>query len=239
MKVQHQDAYVLHTRPYRESSLLLELFTRDYGRVSLVAKGVRGRKKTPPRQFVLCLVSWVGRGPLFTLTDCELATTQPLQGDALACGFYINELLLRMTEPLDVHDNLFATYATTIASLAESGEEKEKAEFSLSAMMRKFEYALLQECGYAPDFTSCADTGEPINPDDHYELVPDKGFIVTQPSDSSTSGAELTQIFLGNFQTGAVRVAARRIFQLALRPHLGDRPLASRELLRPMGGNAS
>ncbi len=228
---------MLHTRPYRESSLLLELFTSDYGRVSLVAKGVRGKKKTPPRQFVPCLASWVGRGPLFTLTDCELTTVQPLEGDALACGFYINELLLRMTEPLDVHDYLFATYGATIASLAESGSSS--AANSLSAAMRKFEYALLQECGYAPDFTSCADTGEPINPNEHYELRPDKGFVVTQQSESSTTGAELTEIYLGNFQTGAVRVAARRIFQLALRPHLGDRPLASRELLRPLGGQAS
>jgi len=237
VKVHHQDAYVLHTRPYRESSLLLELFTSDYGRVSLVAKGVRGKKKTPPRQFVPCLVSWVGRGPLFTLTDCELATTQPLEGDALACGFYINELLLRMTEPLDVHDYLFATYGATISELADSASSD--AAVSLSAAMRKFEYALLQECGYAPDFTSCADTGEPIDPDEHYELLPEKGFVATQPSDASTSGAALTEIYLGNFQTGAVRVAARRIFQSALRPHLGDRPLASRELLRPSGSQLS
>jgi len=217
--------------------MLLELFTRDYGRVTLVAKGVRGKKKTPPRQFLPCLVSWVGRGPLYTLTDCELATTPPLEGDALACGFYINELLLRMTEPLDVHDNLFATYAATIEELAGSGLSN--AAHSLSAAMRKFEYALLQECGYAPDFTACADTGEPINPDEHYELLPDKGFVVAQPSQASASGAELTEIYLGNFQSGAVRVAARRIFQLALHPHLGDRPLASRELLRPLGGQAS
>jgi len=237
VKVQQQQAYVLHTRPYRESSLLLELFTNDYGRVSLVANGVRGKKKTPPRQFVPCVVSWLGRGPLFTLTDCELATTLPLEGDALACGFYINELLLRMTEPLDVHNYLFSTYATTIAELADSASLG--AANSLSASMRKFEYALLQECGYAPDFTSCADTGEPIDPDQHYELRSEKGFVVVEPSETSTSGAELTEIYLGNFQRGSVRVAARRIFQLALRPHLGDRPLASRELLRPVGGKAS
>jgi len=231
VKVAHQDAFVLHTRPYRESSLLLELFTRQYGRVSLVAKGVRGKKKAPPRQFVPCLVSWVGRGPLFTLTECDLATTKPLVGDALACGFYINELLLRMTEPLDVHNYLYATYATTISELSEAG--------SLSAAMRRFEFALLQECGYAPDFTSSADTAEPIDPDKHYEFFPDRGFVPAEPSETSSSGAELTEIYLGNFQTRAVRNAARGIFRKALRPHLGDRPLASRELLRAYSEHTS
>jgi len=231
VKVQKQDAYVLHTRPFRESSLLLELFTRNHGRVSLVAKGVRGKKKVPPRQFVPCLASWLGRGPLYTLTECELDTAPPLSGDALACGFYVNELLLRMLEPLDVHNYLFATYATTISELAEAD--------SLSATMRRFEYALLQECGYAPDFTCSADTGEPIDPNKYYELVSDRGFVVTDQTEHSSRGSELTEIYLGNFQSSSVRVAARRIFQLALRPHLGDRPLASRELLHPSAGQTS
>lgn len=225
MKVHQQDAYVLHTRPFRESSLLVELFTRNHGRVSAVAKGVRGKKKAPPRQFVHCLVSWVGRGPLFTLIECELDATLPLTGDALACGFYANELLLRMTEPLDVHNYLFETYSTTIAELAGKG--------SKSAALRRFEHALLQECGYAPDFTSCADTGEPIDPQKHYELLPERGFVPVTKNQRSVSGAELTSIYIGNYQTAANRSAARRIFQTALRPHLGDRPLASRELLRP------
>lgn len=228
MKVQQQDAWVLHTRPYRESSLLVELFTRNHGRVALVANGARGKKKTPaPRQFVRALASWVGRGPLFTLTECELGSGLGLQGDSLACGFYVNELLLRMTEPLDVHNYLFATYAATIGELTGKG--------SRSAALRRFEHALLQDCGYAPDFTRCGDTGAEVEPLRHYALQPERGFVEVQPSEHSATGAQLLAIYIGDFQTAAVRRIARAIFQAALRPHLGDRPLASRDLLLPRG----
>ncbi len=229
MKIHQQDAYVLHTRLYLETSLIVELFTREHGRVSVVAKGVRGKKKSPPRQFVHCLASWVGRGPLFTLTECDLTPAPPLQGDALACGFYMNELLLRMTQPMDVHDHLFEIYSATVSELTRQGD--------LSVAMRRFEHALLRECGYAPDFTCCADSGKPIDAEQHYELLPERGFVVAAPGESAVMGAHLLAIHSGDFRSGAVRTTARKVFQAALRPHLGERPLASRELLRPMGGS--
>lgn len=208
----------------------MELFTRQYGRVTLVANGVRGRKNsTPPRQFVACLVSWVGRGPLFTLTDCELAPGLGLSGDRLACGFYVNELLMRMTQPLDVHDYLYETYSATLKQLAEAGP--------MSVALRRFESALLQECGYLPDLSCDGATGEALAPEGFYELQLERGFVATHDSsdrhDKSWSGATLTSIYTGDFRSRQVREAARQIFQAALRPHLGDRPLASRELLRP------
>lgn len=225
MKVLQQQAWVLHTRAYRESSLLIELFTREYGRVALVGKGVRGKKKAPPpRQFLPALVSWVGRGPLFTLTDCELESGLGLHGDALACGFYLNELLLRMTQPLDVHSKLFAAYSSTIRTLASDG--------SRSAALRSFEHTLLQECGYAPDF-SCCELGEPLKHDGNYELFADRGFVEVAASERSATGEQLSAIGNNDYRTTAVRKVARRLFQAALQPHLGDRPLASRELLRP------
>lgn len=230
MKVNQEQAYVLHTRPYRETSLLVELFTRSHGRVSLVANGVRGRKNsTPPRQFVACLVSWVGRGPLFTLTDCELAPDMGLSGDRLACGFYVNELLMRMTQPLDVHDYLYETYAETLTALGGTA--------SMSGALRKFEAALLQECGYLPDFTCDAETAEPLDPNRLYELQLERGFVPARKGQTAHErawhGATLTSIYTGDFRDRDVREAARQIFQATLRPHLGDRPLASRELLRP------
>ena len=232
VKVNQIQAYVLHTRPYRETSLLVELFTREHGRVTLVANGVRGRKNsTPPRQFVACLVSWVGRGPLFTLTDCELAPSMGLVGDRLACGFYANELLMRMTQPLDVHDYLYEIYADTVEALAGLG--------SMSIVLRKFESALLKECGYLPDFTCNGETGEPLEPDACYELQLERGFVLSRKSagDSVWFGATLTSIYVGDFRARLVRDAARQVFQAALRPHLGDRPLASRELLRPLSSS--
>ena len=226
MRVQQQQSWVLHTRPYRESSLLLELFTRDHGRVALVAKGVRGKKNaTPPRQFVQALASWVGRGPLFTLTECELSAGLGLQGDALACGFYVNELLLRMLEPLDVHESLFATYTRTIEQLT--------SDRSHSATLRVFEHELLRECGYAPDFGFTWQTGEPIRADRHYQLQSERGFVEVHKSDSSVSGEQLIAISASDFTSPAVRKAARQLFASALRPHLGQKPLASRDLLRP------
>lgn len=239
MKVNQVEAYVLHTRPFKETSLLVELFTRQHGRVTLVANGVRGRKNsTAPRQFLGCLVSWVGRGPLFTLTECELEPGLGLSGDRLACGFYVNELLMRMTQPLDVHDYLFEIYASTIAELAGGA--------AMSVALRKFESALLRECGYLPDFTCNGETGEPIEPDLCYELHLDRGFVPSRrlPIDGDVRsagelvgdcvwfGETLTSIYVGDYRLKRVREAARKIFQAALRPHLGDRPLVSRELLR-------
>ena len=241
MKVDQVQAYVLHTRPYRETSLLVELFTRQHGRVSLVANGARGRKKSPPpRQFVACLVSWVGRGPLFTLTSCELAPTMGLEGDRLACGFYVNELLMRMTQPLDVHDYLFEIYAGTLADLADGAP--------MSVALRKFEAALLQECGYLPDFTCNGETGQPLDPEALYELQLERGFVPARRSyadrspeaggeqarDNAWPGTTLSAIYVGDFRSRHVREAARKIFREALRPHLGSKPLASRELLRPV-----
>ena len=230
MKQLQQDAWVLHTRPYRETSLLVEFFTRGFGRVACVAKGVRGRKKvTPPRQFLPCQVSWVGRGPLFTMTNCELTPGSGLTGDALACGFYVNELVLRMLEPLDVHERLFGAYATSISGLA--------SEESMSAVLRRFEYTLLQESGYLPDFSHTSDTGAPIDGARLYRFVTGTGFVETPASAGAATGEDdipgtvLQAIAQGDFRRAPVRRCARKLFQTALRPHLGDRPLASRELL--------
>ena len=136
-----------------------------------------------------------------------------------------------MTQPLDVHAYLFETYAQTLVSLGGNA--------SISIALRKFEAALLQECGYLPDLTSDGETGEPLDPKRFYELRPERGLVLVRDEplgrehDRIWSGATLTAIYTGDFRDRAVREAARRIFQAALRPHLGDRPLASRELLHP------
>lgn len=160
MRVDQQAAFVLHGRAYRESSLLLECFTRDHGRVGLVARGVRKEKSRMPRAllqpFVPLSLSWSGTGDLATLLAAE-ADAQPiaLAGEALLCGMYVNELVLRMTLRHDPHAGLFDSYAASLHRLAGS----ESAAWTL----RRFERDLLEHLGYGANLDLDAATGEALD----------------------------------------------------------------------------
>ena len=146
MRVQLQPAFVLHTRHYRDSSLLLDVFTAQCGRISLVAKGarrpVRGRANAAILQpFIPLLLSFSGRSELKTLTGSEVAgQTQALKGDRLFSGIYLNELMIRLLHQQDAHPSLFVAYGNAVASLG-------SAE-SMDDVLRRFEFSLLQELGY-------------------------------------------------------------------------------------------
>ena len=123
-----QPAYVLHQRPYRESSLLLEVFSRDYGRLGLVARAAK-RARSPWRgllqQFRQLLLSWSGRGELMTLAGAELADSGPsLTGRGLLSGFYLNELLMRLVQRNDPHPTLFEAYRSALVGLVAAGREE-------------------------------------------------------------------------------------------------------------------
>ncbi|MGB3133862.1 MAG: DNA repair protein RecO [Candidatus Macondimonas sp.] len=163
--------YVLHRRPYGETSLLAELFTRESGRLGVIAKGAQGRggrgRGGGLQPFQPLLVSWRGRGELPVLADWEAAGPPlPLQGDALLGGFYLNELLLRLCRRHDPHPELFLSYARALGELGEARP--------LVLALRSFEKALLDSLGLGPMLTEDR-SGAPIRPGQWYRCSPQGG----------------------------------------------------------------
>lgn len=230
-RVSLQPAYILHYRPYRDTSCLIEALTRDFGRIGLVAKGARtakSRLSSMLQPFRPLLMSWAGRGELATLTSCESnGPACQLSGRMLISGFYINELLLRLLHRHDPHAVLFDSYATTLYALEDPTQEQRA--------LRIFEKHLLQELGYALVLNHQADTGEPLQGDRRYSYRLEQGPVCYEEGDVhniSLYGHSLMS--LGNEQLDDA-LSLREIKPLmraALSLYLGDKPLHSRNLLR-------
>jgi DNA repair protein RecO (recombination protein O) len=233
MRVQLQDGYVLHTRPYRDSSLLVEFFSREYGRVSLVARGAKGRKTRggsvaallQPFQAVRC--AWTGRGELKTLTGCEPAGGSGLSGKALFSGLYVNELLVRLLHHEDPHQSLFDHYQQVLQDL-QSGQGEELA-------LRPFEFALLEELGYGFALDMDGRSGAAMADDSWYHYHPDYGLVLAVGEADSRlpryQGCDLQEIARG-ISSEAGRKCAKQLMRHVLSTHLGEKPLRSRELFR-------
>ncbi len=172
MRIEQQPVYVLHSRPYRETSLLLECLTRDHGRVGVVARGVRREKARLQRAqlepFQLLATDLVLRGELATLQGAEgVGAPLRLVGDAGLAGLYLNELVVRLTGRQDPQPELFAAYAKTLPRLA-TGEP-------LAWSLRRFERDLLEAIGYGLQLTFEAESGEPVDPDHWYRYTVEQG----------------------------------------------------------------
>ena len=158
MRIDQQPAFILHARPYRETSLLIEAFSRDFGRVGLVARGVRRERSRLPRgllqPFQPLLLNWIARGELGSLTGAE-AASRPLRlaGDVLFAAIYVNELVLRLSERNDPHDNAFAAYSQCLGRLADDS--------GIAWSLRRFERDFLADLGYALALTHTVD-GQPL-----------------------------------------------------------------------------
>jgi DNA repair protein RecO (recombination protein O) len=167
-RVQLTRAFVLHQRPFRDSSLIVELFARDYGRMTVFARAARGPKTrfAALQPFRALLLSWSGRGESPQLTAAESADTlQPaLPPRQIMSAFYLNELLLTLTTRHDPHPELFDQYAATLKQLCRGSV----ADGSL----RQFEARLLDFIGYGLNLSAEADTGEPVQPEAHYHYRP-------------------------------------------------------------------
>lgn len=223
-RVTDETALVLHARPYRESSAIVSLLTARHGRLAVVARGVRSSKRGNVLQpFNRVRVGWTGRGPLHTLTRCDLTRHAWLSGNALASGFYVLELITRLLQEHESMPGVF-TGSCWVLERLEAGDAPD-------VVLRAFEKLLLEELGYGLDFTRDAQTGETIAPEQRYAMQPDAGFVAVS-GDRGYSGAVLMDIAAARFQERAARVAARKIFRQALAPLLGPRPLASRRLLK-------
>ena len=224
-------AYILHRRPYRETSLLVELFSEDAGRVGVVARGARKPRKgaTPLEPFRLLQVGWAGRGELRSLRGAEaLGAPADLRGEALYLGFYLNELLLRLCARFDPYPRVFGAYRETLAALAGGGRDRP---------LRAFEAGLLRELGLAPDWGRCAGCGEPVAPASNYAWQPEFGLLCAGCTNGPTpySGRAVAALQSAAAEVGDTeRRQARDLMRQALAPHLGSRPLESRELLRSL-----
>lgn len=231
------DAYVLHTRKYRDTSLIVELLTLSEGRISAVIRGARGSKSKVAgniRPFGRMLVSLVGRGELKTVRamDFPFADCQP-KGDALLVGLYVNELLVRLLGKFDPAPALFAAYGNLVSQLA--------SEAAIRSTLRSFELTLLQELGYGVTFEIDAGTGAPVEPDSLYRYVPDEGFhrvegvMEDAPAPYLFRGDHLLAIVEGRMDSPEVDGAAKRVTRASLAVLLGGRRLKSRELFQRVG----
>jgi DNA repair protein RecO (recombination protein O) len=234
MRVNLQPAYILHSRPYQDSSALLEVLTAEYGRLTLVAKGARRKARGGTsgsallQPFIPLLVSFSGRSELKTLTAKEAAgKLHELRGQRLFSGMYVNELLVRLLHRHDPHPQLFAAYTQALQLLA--------GETAVDTTLRHFEFKLLDELGYRFDLALDAHSGERVQAELWYHYAPDLGLVArgdaTDPSRPAYAGADLITMAGGQFG-GAVRVTAKRLLRQALADHLGNAPLRSRELFR-------
>jgi DNA repair protein RecO (recombination protein O) len=228
MHHQLEPSYVLHSRPYRESSLILEAFSRRCGRVGVVARGARGAKsrwKNVLQPFRPLLLSWTQRGELGTLTGADQVASPPaLAGDALFCGIYVNELLYRFLQRSDPHPGLFDDYRRLLAELAGSDAPQ--------PALRLFELRLLEAAGFALQLDHEHGSDEAIAPGRHYRYLPESGAVRRDADcgeEELVSGEALLALRAGKIDAAHQR-ELKYLMRRLIRYHLGDRPLKSQSL---------
>lgn len=231
MRVNLQPAYILHRQPYRDTSLLLEAWTLDYGRVGLVARGVRtpkSRLQPSLQPFLPLFLSWSGKGELPTLTSAEEAGSAiVLAPERIWSGFYVNELIWRLTKRQDPHPGLFADYQQVLLALSQ--------ETSQEIALRIFEKRLLSEIGYGLHLEREALTGQPLKHDHTYHYVLDQGPIAASATQESIqiSGSGLLALHGESLNTQDRHMLreTKRLTRAAIDVHLQGRPLKTRALL--------
>ena len=231
MRVLEEPSFVLHTRHFRETSLLLELLSRDYGRVGLVARGARtarSRWRNVLQPFRPLLTGWNQKGELGTLTGAEeVATLPPLGGKALICGLYANELLMRFLHRSDPHPEVFDYYRNLISSLSSGA--------ATQPLLRLFERDLLQAVGLGLQLEHEQGEHRDLQMGQWYEYVPESGPIRRnadeRPDTPLISGEALIALKTGQIEPEQQR-ELKMLMRRLIRYHLGDKPLASHELFR-------
>lgn len=223
MRIEQQPAFVLHARPYRETSLLLECLTRDHGRVGVVARGVRREKARVQRAqlepFQPLALDLLLRGELATLQAAEGAgPPQRLVGDTGLAGLYLNELVVRMTGRQDPHPELFDAYALTVARLAQAEP--------LAWTLRRFERDLLDALGYGLQLEFEAESGEPVEEGQLYRYHAELGPLPCRPGTAhALRGADLLALSEDRMPDAAGLSALRVAMREVIRFHLGGSDL--------------
>ena len=227
-------AYILHRRAYRETSLLVEALTQDFGRVGLVARGARnarrksGASRAHFEPFLPVLISWTGRGELFTLTRIEPERgVTPLAGNPLVAGLYLNELLLGLLKRHDPQPEVFFAYDQMLGALRSNND--------LEQGLRHFEKRLLDLLGYGLELMQCIDTGRAVESGKRYAYRLNYGPVpleANQPGDIAIEGSTLLALGTGSQLRGQALKESKALLRAALKTQLGDRTIHSRELWR-------
>ena len=230
-RVSLEAAWILHHYPYRDSSLLLEVFTREHGRIGLVARGARsarGRWRSQLQMLRPLLLSWNMRGELGTLTDAEpRGELLVLPGRQILCASYLNELLLRLLSRHDPHPGVYTAYEEALVSLPVAEEQT----------LRIFEKRLLQELGYGLLLDQEADSGDALAPDGLYEYQLERGPVRADGGRGQgllVRGASLLALYHDNLSDPQACREVKFLMRAALTRYLGPRPLRTREVLRQL-----
>lgn len=231
-RVQQQPAYILHHRPFRDTSQILDVLTRDHGKVAVVARGSRGSKSRLAgilRPFLPLRVSWVAKSDLGTLTGAEVAGVPAgLRGDALLSAYYVNELMLHFLHRHDPQPEIYELYAEVIPLLCSAT--------NMAACLRSFELELLGLLGYAVSLDHEAGTQNDIQPERNYEYRVEQGPVPVDRSEGPLvfDGSSLLAIGAGQFGDADVLRAANRLLRDVITHHLGGKELKSRKVLLEM-----
>lgn len=231
-RAEQEPGYVLHTYPYKETSLIVELFTRRFGRVALLARGAR-RPRSAMRGVLLSFhplrLNWSVSAELGNLMSVEWAgALQPLAGQGLMCGFYLSELLLRLLPRDDPHEALFDIYACALKDLSQGTV--------YTAVLRAFEKRLLAELGYAPLLEHDA-ASRPIDPEALYVYEPERG---PTPVNGARSGAlvvhgrTLLDLAADEYSSAESRDEARNLMRVLIGERLHGQVLHTRTVLRDL-----
>lgn len=232
MKLDCEPSYILHTRAFRESSLLADILTQNQGIISVIIKGAK-RPKSKARglvnPFAKVLVSAVGRTELLTLTNIEQhsAGAGYVVGKALLSGLYLNELLVKLVHRYDPVPKIFEVYESTLNHL------KQADDLNGQLSLRAFEYQLLREIGYGFDFSHDA-KNDPIEPTAHYDYDGAHGFFKVNMMDSPLTGRMMLDFVNGDTQKEDLR-ALKWLMRKAIHTVLNGKTLHSRELARSIG----
>lgn len=234
-KVDGQPAYVLHTYPFRETSLIVEVFSRDFGRMALLARGAR-RPRAAIRGLLMAFqpleIGWAGKGEVLTLMKAEWQGGQPLlAGEALFCGYYLNELLMHLLPREDAHEQLFGRYADMLVRLgASSGGKVREAD------LRSFEKALLQELGYGLTLSHDG-VGAAIVAEGFYTYRMELGPVRLEHAQEAAqvvSGQTLLDLEAEDFSDPRSRLEAKQLMRTLMAYYLAGKELETRKIFREL-----
>ncbi len=231
-RIQNEPAWLLHHRPFRDSSQILDILSLDQGRLAVVAKGSRGAKSKLRgilRPFLPLQLSWFIRSDLGTLTGAEMnGAPLSLSGDALLSGYYVNELILKLLHRHDPQPEIFSAYSRTIERLAGSQD--------VAPYLRQFEIELLRILGYALNLDHDTETTEPLRPQQQYEYRVEQGLVPVSDRDGPMvfRGAEIDAIRNQQFADPAVLKNAGSLLRNVIAYHLDGKELKSRKVLKDM-----
>ncbi len=243
--------FVLHTYPYRETSLIVEAFTRSHGRMAFVAKGAKrptSALRAMLNPFQGLAFAWFGKADMKTLKTAEHERILPqLSGQALMSAFYMNELLIKLAQREDAHEALFLAYETALIELANTHAEENRSR-KIAITLRKFELALLRDLGYALQLEEEMDSHVGITPDKRYIYLMERGPVPLDrharlAHDGRASneidglqlrGKTLLDLAKGDFTDAVTQSEAKQLMRAAINQLLGDKPLHTRQLIREL-----